>query len=164
MGLDVYFSTVTGGTGKKIINLDDEFRGRDLYTIIRFAEFKKGIKDRAALNVTDKNFLENGNEEELLSDWFIAEQQADRVWSGREELEELIAAVEEFTEIMADEERRHELIEFTVWHGYYPDADFDFMWWVKNPVEYFKQLAEDLKEALNMAIDSQGYFQMWVSY
>ena len=172
MGLDVYFFTVDGETGKIIIELDDEFRGRDLYTIVKFAMSRSGAYGYPANEIGLKRSIENYKRKELSSDWFVEKveewfvevEESDSVWFLPEELQELLAAVVEFTQIMANEEQRNGLIPFTTWNLYYPDEDWDHMWWVKDPVEYFNELGRNLKEALRVAIDRKGYFCMCVSY
>jgi hypothetical protein len=166
MGLDVYFDLVNGETGEKFY-LSDEFRRRDLLHIMEFTRCRTGFWGYPAFNVDTRIRMEayyKNEKRELPQNWFAEEEDANSVWSCRNELEALIGAVEEFIRIMDDANRRHTLIRHAKWHLYYPDADFEIIWWVKDPVTYYKMLGEQLIQAFQLAIDTQGHFIMCLSY
>jgi hypothetical protein len=168
MGLDAYFHWVNGETGEEHrFCLFDEFRGRDILHIMRFAQCKTGFWGYSAYDVNLRRWIQEYYKEqkqELSENWFAEEEYANSVWSDCHELEALIAAVKEFIRIMEDPNRRYTLISYAEWHYYYPDADFDIMWWVKDPIAYYKILGEQLIEVLQLAIDTHGYFIMVKSY
>lgn len=133
MGLDIYFEFVNGETGEKK-DLEDLCRGRDLFHIMGFAMSKTGFNGYSAQNIEWSMINYDSCQEESE----ITDNDSYKVWSIQSEIEALIIAIKKFNKKMKSSKKRKNLISYSIWHEYYPNADYNIMYWTKNFVKYYK--------------------------